>query len=154
MATPLTSRLVPCSFSQHNLRLVDLEHCLLVSVTKFEDKFAILQQAYLQVKCQNMLYKYVFDKITGKFCGICGFCEFHGISWIDLNFMTPWPHEISEALNSPCLSNQLLRIFQSIKLLKIIVLFTWPCLHYNQTIFLVILHLTTVSHNSNLLCHL
>ena len=100
--------LVPCSFLQHNLRLVDLEHCLLVSVTKFEDKFAILQEVYLQVKSQNMLYKYVFDKITGKFCGICGFCEFHGISWIDLNFMTPRPHEISEALNSPRLSNQLL----------------------------------------------
>ena len=71
MAKPLTSWLVPCSFSQHNLRLVvDLGHCLLVSVTKFQNKFASLQQVNLQVRFQNMLYRYVFDKITGKFCGI------------------------------------------------------------------------------------
>ena len=70
MAKPLTSRLVPCSFLQHKLCLVDLGHCLLVSVTKFQDKFASLQQVNLQVKFQNMLYRYVFDKISGEFCGI------------------------------------------------------------------------------------
>ena len=43
MAKPLTSWLVP-SFLQHNCRLVVLERCLHVSVTKFEDKFASLQQ--------------------------------------------------------------------------------------------------------------
>ena len=31
-------------FSQHNLRLIDLGHCLHVSVTKFQDKFASLRQ--------------------------------------------------------------------------------------------------------------
>ena len=43
MAKPLTSWLVP-SFLQHNLRLVVLEHCLHVSVTKFWHKFASLWQ--------------------------------------------------------------------------------------------------------------
>ena len=43
MAKSLTSWLVP-SFSQHNRCLVVLERCLHVSVTKFEDKFASLQQ--------------------------------------------------------------------------------------------------------------
>ena len=43
MAKPLTSWLVP-SFSQHNLRLVVLGHCLHVSVTKFQDKFTSLRQ--------------------------------------------------------------------------------------------------------------
>ena len=43
MAKPLTSWLVS-SFSQHNLRLVVLGRCLHVSVTKFQDKFANLQQ--------------------------------------------------------------------------------------------------------------
>ena len=43
MPKPLISWLVP-SFSQHNLRLVVLEHCLHVSVTKFWHKFASLQQ--------------------------------------------------------------------------------------------------------------
>ena len=32
------------SFSQHNLRLVVSRHCLHISVTKFQDKFASLQQ--------------------------------------------------------------------------------------------------------------
>ena len=49
---------------------VDLGHCLLVSVTKFQYEFASLQQVNVQVKFQNMLYKYVFDKITDEFCGI------------------------------------------------------------------------------------
>ena len=43
MAKPLTSWLVS-SFSQHNLCLVVLGRCLHVSVTKFQDKFASLQQ--------------------------------------------------------------------------------------------------------------
>ena len=43
MAKPLTSWLVP-SFSQHNVRLVVLGHCLHISVTKFRDKFASLWQ--------------------------------------------------------------------------------------------------------------
>jgi len=43
MAKPLTSWLVP-SFSQHNLCLVVSGHCLHVSVTKFQDKFASLWQ--------------------------------------------------------------------------------------------------------------
>ena len=97
------------SFSQHNQHLVDLGHCLLLSVTKLQDKFASLQQVNLQVKFQNMLYRCVFDKITGESCGIfCKFCEFCGILRIYLNFATLGPHEISEALNSPCLSNQFL----------------------------------------------
>ena len=88
-------------------------------------------------------------RLLTNFVVFCVFCElFRRILWNYLNFTTLRPHEISEALNSPCLSNQFLWIFQSIKLLKMIVLFTWPCLHYNQTTFLVILHLTTVSHNS------
>ena len=45
------------SFSQHNQHLVDLGHCLLLSVTKLQDKFASLQQVNLQVKFQNMLYR-------------------------------------------------------------------------------------------------
>ena len=43
MAKPLTSWLVP-SFLQHNLRLVVSGHCLHISVTKFQDKFAILRK--------------------------------------------------------------------------------------------------------------
>ena len=58
------------SFSQHNQHLVDLGHCLLLSVTKLQDKFASLQQVNLQVKFQNMLYRCVFDKITGESGGI------------------------------------------------------------------------------------
>ena len=43
MGRPLTSWLVP-SFSQHNLCLVVSGRCLHVSVTKFQDEFASLQQ--------------------------------------------------------------------------------------------------------------
>ena len=43
MAKPLTSWLVP-SFSQDNVRLVVLRHCLHISVMKFRDKFASLWQ--------------------------------------------------------------------------------------------------------------
>jgi len=43
MAKPLTSWLVP-SFSQHNQRLLVSGRCLHVSVTKFQDKFARVQQ--------------------------------------------------------------------------------------------------------------
>ena len=43
MANPLTLCPVP-SFSQHNLILVVSGHCLHVSVTKFQDKFASLRQ--------------------------------------------------------------------------------------------------------------
>ena len=39
MTKLLTSRLVP-GFLQHNLRLVVLSGCLLIAVTKFQDKFA------------------------------------------------------------------------------------------------------------------
>ena len=93
-------------------------------------------------------------RLLTNFVVFCVFCEFLWILWNYLNFTTLRPHEISEALNSQCLSNQFLWIFQSIKLLEMIVLFTWPCLHYNQTTFLVILHLTTVSHNYNLLSYI
>ena len=57
MAKPLTSWLVP-SFSQHNLRLVVLGHCLHVSVTKFQDKFTSLRQLNnpnsWEICCTNM----------------------------------------------------------------------------------------------------
>ena len=43
MAKPLISWLMP-SFSKHNLCLVVLGHCLHVSVTTFQDKFASLRQ--------------------------------------------------------------------------------------------------------------
>ena len=43
MAKPLGAWLVP-SFSQHNLCLIVSGHCLRVSVTKFQDKFASLRQ--------------------------------------------------------------------------------------------------------------
>jgi len=72
MAKPLTSWLVPC-FSQHNLRLVVSRRCLHVSVTKFQDKFASLQQVnspYSWNKFQIMLYRHVFDKISTEFRGI------------------------------------------------------------------------------------
>ena len=72
MAKPLTSWLVP-SFLQHNLRLVVSGRCLHVSVTKFQDKFASLQQVnspYSWNKFQIMLYRHVFDKISPEFRGI------------------------------------------------------------------------------------
>ena len=60
MAKPLTSWLVP-SFSQHNLRLVVLGRYLHVSVTKYQDKFARLQQVNshnswdkFQIRCTDM----------------------------------------------------------------------------------------------------
>ena len=62
MAKPLMSWLVP-SFSQHNLHLVVSGHCLHVSVTKFQDKFA-------EMNFIIMLYRHVSHKIWIKFCGI------------------------------------------------------------------------------------
>ena len=35
----------------------------------------------MQVKFQNMLYKYVFDKITGEFCGILR------VLWVFVDFV-------------------------------------------------------------------
>ena len=43
MVNPLTSWLVP-NFLQHNLHLVVLGSCLLVSVTKLQNLFATLRQ--------------------------------------------------------------------------------------------------------------
>ena len=62
MVKPLMSWLVP-SFSQHNLHLVVSGHCLHVSVTKFQDKFA-------EMNFIIMLYRHVSHKICIKFCGI------------------------------------------------------------------------------------
>ena len=77
MAKPLTSWLVP-SFSQHNLRLVVLGHCLHVSVTKFQDKFTSLRQLNnpnsWEICCTNM-YLIRFLPNFAVFCvflWICG----------------------------------------------------------------------------------
>ena len=77
------------SFLQHNLHLVVSGHCLHVSVTKFQDKFASLRQGnspYIAEISSNMLYRHVFDKISTEFHGILScFCEFHGILQIYFN---------------------------------------------------------------------
>ena len=61
------------SFSQYNLGLVDLGRCLLIAVTKFQDKFACLQQLNSpnsQDKFQILLFLWYFE---------C-FCEFPGFT--------------------------------------------------------------------------
>ena len=103
MAKPLTSWLVP-SFSQHNRHLVVSGHCLHVSVTKFQDKFASLRQVnspYSWSKFQIiMLYRHVFDKISTECRGIFRvfvyFAEFRRFTWISrlrdrAKYQKPWP---------------------------------------------------------------
>ena len=86
MAKPLTSWLVP-SFSQHKLSLVVSGRCFHISLTKFQDKFASLQQGYSPNSLNKfeiiVLYRHVFNKISTEFCGIlrvfvnfAGFCGF------------------------------------------------------------------------------
>ena len=78
MAKLLTSWLVP-SFLQRNLCLVVSGHCLHITVSKFQDKFASLWQVnspYSRIKFQ-IVYRHVFDKIS---------TEFHGIFRVFVNF--------------------------------------------------------------------
>ena len=80
MAKPLTSWLVP-SFSQHNLRLVVLERCLHVSVTKFWHKFASLRQVNAPSswdKFQNCYTDMYLIRFVPNFAV---FCMSFWISW-------------------------------------------------------------------------
>ena len=99
MAKPLKSWLVP-SFLQHNLRLVVSGCCLHISVMKFWNKFASLQQvnspsswAKFQKCCADMyLIRFILKFVV--------FCVFLWILRIYLNFAALRPHEISEALTN------------------------------------------------------
>ena len=75
--------------------------CLLMAVTKFQDKFASLwkvnrsnSQDKFQICCTDMYFEN-FKQISRYYA--C-FCQFHRISWIHLTFTALRPHEISEAL--------------------------------------------------------
>ena len=107
LSTTIRSRNEPmnimasASFSQHNRLLVVLGCCLHVSVTKFQDKFASLQQVdspnswnKFQICCTG-IYLIRFLPISRYFA--C-FCEFRGILRIFLNFTALQPREKSEAL--------------------------------------------------------
>ena len=91
MAKPLTSWLVP-SFSQNNLRLVVLGHCLHVSVTKFQDKFAEINFKYVgQTRTSKDFYQ-ILPYFT------C-FCEFRGFTWIlwlhdGAKYHKPWARRL------------------------------------------------------------
>ena len=80
MAKPLTSWIVP-TFSQHNWCLVVSRCCSHISVTKFQDKFASLQQANspnswnkFQIRCTDIyLIRFLPNSAV--------FCMFLWISW-------------------------------------------------------------------------
>ena len=82
MAKPLTSWLVP-SFLQHNGRLVVSGRCLHFSLTKFQDKFASLQQVNspnswkkFQICCTDIYLR----RFLPNFAEVCMFL------WISRDF--------------------------------------------------------------------
>ena len=90
MAKPLTSWLVP-SFLQHKLCLLVSGRCFHVSLTKFQDKFASLQQVYSPNSLNKfqiiILYRHVFNKISTEFLRYFAcFCELSRILRIYLIF--------------------------------------------------------------------
>ena len=101
IAKLLTSWLVP-SFSKHNLCLVVLGHCLLISIMKFHDRL-LLQQVNspnsrdkFQICCTDM-YLIIFlvnFMVFGVFLRILwDFADY-------LNFAAPQLRKISEALSN------------------------------------------------------
>ena len=91
MAKLLTSSWLVPSFLQHHQRLQILGHCLLVSVTKFQDKFESLQvvnspnsrdkfqichtDMYLILFLANFLVFRVFSWISRDFADLPEFCS-------------------------------------------------------------------------------
>ena len=73
------------SFSQHNLCLVVWRHCLHVSVTKFQDKFASLRKVNSSNSWDKfqiiMLYRHVMIRFLPNFALFCVFL------WISLDIL-------------------------------------------------------------------
>ena len=114
MAKPLTPWLVS-SFSQHNLHLVVLGHCLHVSVTKFQDKFASLQQVNspnswnkFQICCTDIY----LIRFLPNFACFCGFRGFTCISRLRdrVKYQKPWLYSLHGHvyLNYKCTSSALI----------------------------------------------